>query len=163
MDDIAGRGRGYWEGHTGWPIEAEECLKRLWARGYTAKEVVAGIFADCKFQTTRSAVLGKARRLKLKPRTRSGEHRGGRKKGVAVPQAERAYRRKLREARVAATMPELSAQPAPLCEPKGIMALGWGECRFIVNDGGMNALYCAAPAHGSWCGYHERVVYRQPT
>jgi hypothetical protein len=110
------------------------------------------------FSTTRNAVLGKADRMGLASRPRSG----GR---PSRPPEERAARRRLRQATwkplILKPRPVVVDRP-PVCAPKDIWTIGYGECRFIVNDGGRHALYCAAPCgEGSWCPYHLGIVYRR--
>jgi GcrA cell cycle regulator len=50
-------------GNTTWPEERVDILKRMWADGYSAQQI-----ADCLPGVSRSAVLGKADRLKLADR-----------------------------------------------------------------------------------------------
>lgn len=50
--------------------------------------------------------------------------------------------------------------PDPMNKYVPITAIGFGQCRFVVDDTKIPALCCGQPAGtGSWCAEHRRLVF----
>lgn len=136
---------------TTWPAERDAALKRFWADGLPASEIKTRLGGGL----TRSAVLGRARRLGLsrvkaiaatKPRAGRTDNAGSsvqRVRGKAAQSAfsgivQRVKQKRLREdddEPEAPSLPkELPADAIPIAQRKQLVDLDNEHCRFPYND-----------------------------
>jgi hypothetical protein len=54
-------------------------------------------------------------------------------------------------------------EPSPRTHTK-LFKLRAQQCRFVVSDEGMEAIFCGSQTHAgsSWCPWHGRLVYARP-
>lgn len=169
-----------------WTLELEVELRRLWIEGKSATEI-AKAFGG---KVTRSAVLGKARRLDLASRdqsTAASSHNRARWESYyAAAEKERPAKKKaeptaktqrppqngglaafnaVRRAN-APLGPDLAATIAPHVIPA--TARPWtsrrfGECAFPVAGLGAETVSCCGPTDGGpYCAGHRAVMYQKP-
>jgi len=132
----------------------------LWEAGKTGGEIAA------ELSTTRSAILGKIRRLRL----------GGyvSYKMNAKIDLKDATPKKLKEVKnfnvekkqIRFVKPSKPLPPIRPVQhrPISLMELTPFSCRFVVNDGhASNFLFCGKPKEvGSYCGEHAKICYIPP-
>lgn len=154
-----------------------DAIKAVWQDGMSAAQIVAAL---PYYGVSRNAVIGVLHRHKSKL---SGIHLrafgdNGQvkekkpRKSRAKPASElRHHPRPKAERRIAVVSPSIlfdRAPAIPLPEPvfvagerhtvgRPIHMLGYGECRWAVNDAakGELHLFCGAPADGPWCECHR--------
>lgn len=142
---------------TPWTAYKIEELGRLWAAGYSARDIAHELGEGI----TRNAVLGKIDRLGLSRR------RPPQQVKQVKPRAAR--RRPVFTAPSAPPAPE----PPPPCEPVKkprmrrlqLLQLGDGHCRWPVGDPHAHPFYfCAADraAGEPYCAFHMRKAFAKP-
>lgn len=159
-----------------WNDERETILTRLWADGLSASEVAQ------EMGITRSAVIGKVHRMKIKGGSVPG--RGGRQK--ESPETRQLLRKiqlaNKRQARAAnkpfpigdKAPPKLGPvqpyveKPQPYDPPMN-QRVTWDQledhhCRFILGDVQKSWCYCGGKKLNgvSYCGHHARIVFAVP-
>lgn len=157
---------------TPWDEKRVETLKRMVAFGHSAQKI-ANAFDD---GTTRNAVIGKARRMKLKLRTPQGVRGPGAEKSPAaskpLPQARRLHRRRevppppLECPKPALEPPASAIDPFLFSERQGVLIfdLKPHHCRWPICEsiGGPLVAYCgndrAEPF--PYCLGHASIAYR---
>lgn len=162
-----------------WTDDRVDMLRRMWAAGASAAQIAVAL--DCGL--SRSAVIGKAARLKLERRV-SVVHRAGRPK-VAPPELTRSVRkietkvgvvlsdaRPPKEPAARSILQTMSPLPTsspveqpPAGKPVKLAQLdaAFRKCRWIVHRDPARVgrdLYCGAPTvpGRSWCGHHNDLV-----
>jgi GcrA cell cycle regulator len=170
-----------------WSNEHIEKLKRCWAEGLSATQIVK----QFDYEFSRSAILGKVNRLNLKPR------RAAYGKGTI---AERKPHHKPRPNVLPRPVKNTESKPLPLPPPPppiekpkrfrnrlpkefydNAFFFNWianltpklrdiyciprdKECKFIIGEV-MNptSYWCRKTTRGgSWCDYHHKLVYQPP-
>jgi GcrA cell cycle regulator len=141
-----------------WTPDRIELLKKRWAEGATATEIEAEMAGS---GITRSAVLGKARRMKLAERVPRAhpnsvrKTRDRRRTQVAAPPTTTPKPKELPK-----PVETPAPIPAPTTEPTSLVELTSQQCRYVVDDSRVPALCCGAPTiGGSWCAFHTRIVF----
>lgn len=143
-----------------WNDEAVEALKKLWAQGLTATQI-ADEMGD---GLSRSAVLGKVRRLKLPARqspTTTVQERAA--AGRARAAAQRGAKPGGRPRKITVDTSAFDADPLPeeelgndVTHLVGIMRLDRRSCRWPVRGEGSATLFCGKHAdHGPYCPEHS--------
>jgi GcrA cell cycle regulator len=145
------------QGEDWWNEERVAELKARWESGQTGKEICLTMGA-----TSRSAVLGKAWRLGLRPRVKFTQL-------ARNPHAKRIRKRTRpkKEQKGDVVMTEEPKPPTKLAKPpKRFIALRMNECRFPISDDkpGPDMLCCGAPVlYGHpYCSHHFRIAYGRP-
>jgi GcrA cell cycle regulator len=158
-----------------WTQEREEHLTALWALGKSASEIMREMGG-----TSRSAVIGKARRMGLPSRSseevtrnmrrlRHGDARGGAavvtKAKAAKPAAEK-VRRVIEGPK---TVSALRMKPMPKAEPGRLidatLAKLWterafGECAYPVAGEGADTFSCCMDTGGAtYCAGHAGIMF----
>ena len=136
-----------------WTDERLNELKLRWINGETASEICRAMHA-----TSRSAVLGKAFRLKLPTRIS--------KFSTAARQSNKARKRRIRK-RVKILMGERIAmveeppQPPDFANTKSFAELREGDCRSPGSGPVEQLQFCAAPVLNgySYCAGHCRMAF----
>jgi GcrA cell cycle regulator len=125
--------------------------RELWQAGFSSSQIATEL--GC----TRNAVIGKVHR--------QGWSRSGARGTPKPRQRSRAPVVRLVTSRNRGRRPATApSAPAPLavivCEPKGILDIGAGECRYAVADDPFR--FCAAPVAGAlrYCADHARLSYQ---
>lgn len=148
-----------------WTDQQIETLKTLWREGLSAADIAMALGNGA----TRSAVIGKAHRLKLTGRTPRVNPLAGKRKGTGNPGQPRTTGVRKRRAwgqsrAVAGLSPVL---PAPFeGEPDdgidvtrliGIESLNDHVCRWPVTGEGAQTLFCGAcsPGASPYCSEHH--------
>lgn len=143
-----------------WTADRVEELRERWAAGESAS-----IIADA-FKTTRNAVIGKTKRLKLKARATTTKAEPGkgsktkfapkpRKPHVSIATRWGAYSVELTPGKVPETpVIDLPSREIPLLETRAF------HCRWITSDS--PALCCGRHTGflGSWCPTHRAIVFQ---
>lgn len=165
-----------------WTPEQDARLEECMREGLSASQIGA------LFGVSRNAVIGRVHRnKKLKeiglshPPGNPGKRVEALKKRKSRAKPASELRRAPRpqpqpKRRVKVVSPSILFEPVPpkpLPEPvfiagerltvgRPIHLLGAHECRWAVNDAdkGELALFCGAKGAGSWCLFHERLVYK---
>ena len=139
-----------------WTEDRVARLKTLWREGRTAEQIAA----ELQNGLTRSAVLGKVRRMGLsagRP-ARPAVRRAAAERGpTAAPgldaRADRG-RAALTEPRDAADLPSGGLS---------LLALRQDQCRWPYGDARAGVSFCGRPvARGAFCAAHAEVGYRTP-
>lgn len=155
-----------------WTDDMVAMLTEMWPT-HTATVIGA------RLKVTRNAVIGKATRLELPPKTRAKvdrqklarssisaqTHRSGAKNtgnggGLAI-KLKRKGKRVWNDIRNVRPPMQIVAPPAPV-EPLNLtlMQLGSGQCRFIAGEPGSG--YCGHPVEArSLCAFHYRLCWRR--
>lgn len=160
-------------GPSTWTPERVDMLREIWPKGYSASQM-----ANMIGGVSRCAVLGKAHRLMLDPRAKDGS--GVCKVRSEPTEAEKQKardrnahnKRVLRAKQRGAEPPEFKARtPMPEVAPAPPYAgslklpfavLTGSQCRFIEGDA-PEFLSCGNEVHGgSWCAYHQQIVWVAP-
>ena len=142
--------------NTIWTPEKVERLTSLWNSTMSAAQIAA----DLGSQFSRSAVLGKAHRLRLAPKAQSNND------PQVVEARKNRKRERDREARRIkyGAVPRQEHQHSKSIESLNLTfaEIGRFQCRWIGNDDMSAPLYCGNPtADGtSWCQHHLHVVTR---
>jgi GcrA cell cycle regulator len=135
---------------TFWTMERVDELKTRWANNETYSEICRAMGAK-----SRNAVIGKAHRLKLF------------RLAAAMPKRRTAKRANagnlVLRLRGIVKMTEIPAPPV-FDNPKLLLALRDGDCRWPGTGAGAAMLYCAAPAVDgkAYCLAHCRIAYVKP-
>ena len=144
-----------WKKTTFWTEERTETLKTMWAAGESGTDVAKVI--GC----SRCAVLGKAFRLKLSPRTPNSPHANKPRKPRPYKRAAWALDDVLANGKW--RQPPRKRQPIPtelepecVPNPVDIIAIRSDQCRFPVEGEGLNTLFCGAVTLDgySYCPHH---------
>lgn len=149
-----------------WTDARVDLLRKLWADGLTASEIVAKL--DCGL--TRSAVLGKVHRLGLNGRVASGP--AGRPPGAKVERKSGVNRqrvkglRRVKESRRAGDAAAAAPHPQEPLNGTGVPLLDRGrfQCSWEIDGATKNV--CGQPvSHGvfSWCRHHCEIGLVRPT
>jgi len=148
---------GYNDGKFDWTEAAVETLTRLWAEGYSASMIAARMGGGL----SRSAIIGKAHRLRL-PRRIS-------KPNVDTPRVRKFRKpREIKEPRPARFVPEplpapVEDAPAPIGQRKTLLELQAHHCRWPIGEPGTREFhFCGADAHPgfSYCLAHAKRAYQ---
>ena len=134
-----------------WTDERVDELKARWERGETGTEICLAMHA-----ASRNAVVGKVHRLHLPRPSGLFKHSNG----VKVRPSP-IFRPTIRKA-TKAGKEEMAEEPAPVfAQPKKLMQLKAGDCRWPGAGRGTDMLYCAAPKVDgfSYCLAHCRIAY----
>lgn len=164
-----------------WSAEKTEQLRKLWATSLTCAQI-----ADV-LGTKKNAVAGKARRLNLPMRRPKSQ--GPKSPRENKPQRTQRFpqtswtaeeieslcaprsacvRRDYTRGKLAKTpvKPKIEQAAPPIesyfGDPKSIVDLSFGECRFAVLAGAEGLhLFCGKPVSGlgSWCAEHRSIVF----
>lgn len=135
-------------------VEKLRCLwglKNEWNRPKFSATEIGGLLG-----ISRSAIIGKAHRLKLEARAPTG--------GRPDPNIPRPPRKKRPVLTVVAQEEPDMSVARPSNESVGLVDLENAHCRYIVaqDEKGL-ARYCGAPkAFGSYCAYHAKMCYNLP-
>ena len=129
--------------NTPWTIERDLVLKRLWAEGYSATQI-ADQFNGADI--SRCAVIGRAHRLKLKPRR---PRYPARKRFGSVPKPPAPPPR---------PRPPPPPPSAPAMRRLSLLELAPSQCHFPIGDPVM--FFCAADAIGVYCDFHKQLTHK---
>jgi GcrA cell cycle regulator len=163
----------------GWTDDRVDRLTAMWTEGRTASEI-----KDALGYTSRSAVLGKVRRLGLpfrdKEETAANMYRmrfPGSKGGAAALAKAKAAKPKVEKPRrvihAPATVSRVRMAPQPPSTPGKLLdvtaAKPWtqrafGECAYPVSGEGAETFSCClpAPAGATYCAGHWKVMVAKP-
>ena len=138
-----------------WTDERLDELKIRWSKGQTASEICRAMHA-----TSRSAVLGKAFRLKLPTRIS--------KFSTAARQSNKARKRRIRHRKAVERLGEHikmveEKPPAPdFTNAKTFAQLREGDCRWPGPGNVEQLQFCAAPVLNgySYCAGHCRIAFQ---
>jgi len=130
-----------------WTEERVDELKARLGRGESGTEICVAMQA-----VSRNAVVGKAYRLRL------------------VRPANFKVAKSARVRRPANPRPAVRAKPAKMADepalpvfenPKTLMELQFGDCRWPGDGSGINVLYCGAPTFNgrAYCPAHCRIAF----
>ena len=130
--------------------------RQLWDDGVTATRIAGAIGDGC----TKSALLGKARRLGWPPRPSPfGPH-----KGEVVPRLPDKPHRRPQEGEVRRASPKTLPAPRAACDPLPLAAptLAFGRCQW-PNGERPDWRWCEAPTEGGgpYCPTHRRQAYER--
>ena len=130
-----------------WTDERVDELKARLSRGESGTEICVAMQA-----ISRNAVVGKAYRLKL-----------ARPANFEVVKSARVRRPANPRPAVRAKPAKMADEPAlPVFEnPKTLMELQFGDCRWPGDGSGINVLYCGAPTFNgrAYCLAHCRIAF----
>lgn len=137
-----------------WTDERVHQLREMWNQGATASQIAHKLGNDF----TRSAVMGKVRRLDLLRRTKIN------------PQPKKKIIRTYRPKASVILQAPVPLQPeiiipiedVPLHQRKTLVDLGPDDCRWPIGDPcGDDFYFCGAETflHHPYCGYHCRIAY----
>jgi hypothetical protein len=140
--------------------ERDHKIIDLWESGMTGTQIANELF------TTRSAILGKLRRLRLEGHVSYKMNvkidlKAASKKEMETAKAFNSNRKMLRFAQPPQPLPK----PRPIKhEPIKFMDLTAFSCRYIVNEGYASTfLFCGKPkTHRSYCDHHAKICYSLP-
>jgi hypothetical protein len=129
----------------------------LWESGMTGTQIAN------ELSTTRSAILGKLRRLRLDGHVSykmnvKVDLKAASKKQINKAKSLNANRKSLRFAQPPQPLPK----PRPIKhEPIKFLDLTPFSCRYIVNEGHASTfLFCGKPkTHRAYCGDHAKICY----
>ena len=137
---------------SGWTDDRILILIRRWENGDPVRAIALAL------DITRSAVIGKANRLKLP--THASKSRP--KKSIKVKRA-----RKLREKAMDKPMEfpiYASDDDIPIDQRRRLLDLEYGQCKWPLGDPLARAeWFCGGEASGPYCQYHARIAYRPLT
>jgi GcrA cell cycle regulator len=151
-----------------WPSEPTEALCRLWALGESAT-MISRALDRLGYRYSRNAVIGKAHRSNLPPRsTINRTPRPSRAGGAPKVRGEPRHRGSTGGLAIK-RRPKPKVQPVDLGPPEALMIttmqLTPHTCRYPLGEAtGAAQLYCGAPKtiEISYCRFHYRLSY-QPT
>lgn len=137
--------------------ERDRKIIELWESGLTGGDIAR------ELETTRSAILGKLRRLRLDGHVSykmkaKVDLRTATKKEIRIAKSFNINRKQARFALPPTPLPK----PRPIKhEPIKFMDLTPFSCRYVVNDGHASTfLFCGKPkATGSYCSDHAKICY----
>jgi GcrA cell cycle regulator len=137
-----------------WTQDKIDALKEHWGSGMAAGQIGSIIGAS------RSAVLGKVRRLKLPghgpQRVSPGRQHGNKGQPKANAIVARAARRKPSAPPASEPLDMEDGPYTDVTHLLGIMDLDRGDCRWPVSGEGSATLFCGAKAHhGPYCPEHS--------
>jgi hypothetical protein len=134
-----------------WTPEKEERVAALWGEGQSG-----GMIAHALGDTTRSAVMGKLKRLGLLGTGTPGKRRRRSMDGIRVRSTPRSTKRRAFTVGAAPT----TGEPAPLRIP--IIDIVDHACRWIAGDPRSDGTCCGHNTVGdlAYCGHHARRAYR---
>ena len=147
-----------------WTAEQIGTLKRLWANGHSASEIVSNLGGG----VTRNAVIGKVHRLKLSARRPSVPTTSNQQRDSARAQRGHGNKGQPKVNAILAKAAALKAKPLPLAKPADVSAgikltdLDKGQCHWIDGDPlTPEHSYCGEPVRegSSWCDHHHKRVY----
>jgi GcrA cell cycle regulator len=153
-----------------WTAERVDVLRAMWADKSTSASMIA---RELGGGVTRSAVIGKARRLGLQSKLNTDhvrlprQPRRNRNHGVSIPGSSPGTRRRvrsmLRGGQRGEELPVAVAPPPVAPMNLGLLALGlrFDQCREVTGRGhdGL-ATYCGHRAErGPFCAYHGALNY----
>lgn len=138
---------------TAWTEEMDKALTTMWATDMPASKIAPAIGGGI----TRNAVIGRAHRMKLPRRGRSGNREPKRRAAVITAVPSRRFTARLVN------------PPVELIRSLGrgipLSRLGRGHCRAIIgigDDPNGSTRYCGEPAaSGSWCKFHAGIYLDQ--
>jgi hypothetical protein len=152
-----------------WTPSRVEMLETMAAEGFTSAQIAAKLGG-----VTRSAVIGKASRLRIRLRAtetwaksdRIAEARREAKR-VAAPKVARPPPPPKPPKAVKLMRDPTTPPPAIAVVGLGLAAMSCGQCRWPVNDWepgeGHTALYCAADSgEATYCPGHQAVAFYAP-
>lgn len=156
--------------HDAWPAERVAELKRLWADGHSASQIVAAF--DCGM--TRSGVIGKVHRLKLPQRSQDSNNQASRAARAArspkAPAVKRAPKSiggggpyMARRARNRPVPAAASQEPPAMPLISELTALCAHHCRWPIGDPQEPAFgFCGHPraGEGPYCAGHDREAHQ---
>lgn len=160
-----------------WDDAITDRLTELWKEGFSCSQIAAKLYAEFKFEISRSAVIGKLNRMGMKSnaevtqfKNRQAQRRTRARAGKPDEHAPVAPKRAMSGlflgggGKLAPEEP-LPKEDAPPANLKSFAEIGPGDCRFIYGD-------TREPSHGfcpnpavpgqSWCAHHIRRVFRTP-
>lgn len=152
-----------------WTEERVKTLKAMRIDGVTAGQI------GKTFGISKSAVLGKMRRLGLAKKSERPTLAQMPREAKAKPTVDRPVKVNLR---LPGAIPLAAFRERALrefVEPYSpgqrhtvgipMALLGYNQCRFEVASPSKNEgyLFCGAPSDGSWCEAHRRIVYQPRT
>lgn len=133
-----------------WTPDKQARLAALWKEGKTARKIAVVL------RTTRNAVIGKARRMKLEPRT-----------GAYFIAEIKQIRAKPAPGKAQVKPPELKqAEKKKVYPIINIMDLRAGQCRYPIGHPGEKGFtFCAAKTNrrGVYCEEHQTICYTPKT
>lgn len=138
-----------------WSDERVERLRALWA----AKPQMSCAQIGLAIGISRSAVIGKAHRLKL-PKRESGRQPGQQQRKPRARVSGRSEESVLHNIlRARPSVPDLPPDQSD-CAVR-LLNAKFGQCRYPLSGAGPDLLFCGAPSiEGiSWCPRHARVVF----
>jgi len=143
-----------------WWTEARvDELKARWHRGETASAIARTMHA-----ASRNAIISKAHRLELE--IRATAHNNGAKAATDARRHSGRVRLIYCDGRYnkGEQSKMVAEAPTDFKNPKSIMALRDGDCRWPGAGCGAAMLYCAAPVKPgySYCARHCRLAYVKP-
>lgn len=153
-------------GHAaGWTEGRVDQLKQLWADGWSAKQIAAELGS-----VTRNAVIGKVHRLGLSGRSKMRDLIKRLRARKRVPMrtvhvVSHGTRFGVLESVDPGPLAEAAEDLAiPLAQPKTLLELERGDCRWPVGDvGEPGFFFCGAPAapERPYCKGHCRCAYQK--
>jgi GcrA cell cycle regulator len=143
-----------------WTSERVERARKLWNEGIVAHEIADALGAPGGGPSVRVM----AKRHGFVPRTSGPGHYATRKRyrdlGVRAPESKPPKN----PPRAAITSP-IKAAIAPILPPrpdKGpltLLQLGYGDCKWPINNGEPEYLFCGAQTEGTYCKSHKKRAH----
>jgi GcrA cell cycle regulator len=140
--------------HLEWPIEHDNILRDMVAKGCTSTEIAA------KLHRTRNAIIGRATRMKLIWKRGPGYP----KRKSAKPKPKSKIRNKILSMQGGAKKELFIQDRSPLviklkAEGMSLLLATYGHCRWPVESRGVDRMprCCGAKCHGSYCPDHHRI------
>lgn len=137
-----------------WDSEREQALAELWDRGLTGTEIVRRLPG-----TTRSMIMGKARRMGLSHRAASGGRQGSKPGHKRKRKQDSGGLTPLPDRAAVVPIPHASLPPLDLSNAVTLEQLEPRHCRWPLDDG----RYCGhtrAHVTVSFCRQHMAVAYQ---
>lgn len=130
-----------------WPVSDVEKLRKLWAEGFSAREISKRFNGEY----SRNAVIGMVHRKGI----------GGRPKYTKIAQSKRPQKRKPKYRKKPFVVSPVERQALPFMQPGVLLEhAGPRQCRYIAGSA-EEAIVCGrnTPEGSSWCEHHRAVVY----